>query len=244
MGKIFATTSGKGGVGKSSTAVGLSLAFARSGLSVLLVDMDEGLGCLDLLLGIAESAVLDLTDALEAEDIKEIAYSCGEENLFLIPAPKRVVNVDGEKLCEFAKKASALYDIVIFDFPAGLDFSLYTALPKTALFLAVSSPDPVCIRDASAVSENLADLGLSSRMIINHFNLKEHKKRKLSSIDDIIDTASIQLLGIIPESEEISLLSIKHNIKKRGKTNKAFMRIAGRLMNKNIPLAKLKKIRS
>ena len=48
MGKIFATTSGKGGVGKSSTAVGLSLAFTRSGLSVLLVDMDEGLGCLDL----------------------------------------------------------------------------------------------------------------------------------------------------------------------------------------------------
>ncbi len=243
MGKIFATTSGKGGVGKSSVAVGLSLAFARSGKIVLLVDMDEGLGCLDLLLGVAETAVLNLSDALESENVKDTAYPCKENNLFLIPAPTQVGQIDHEKFSQFAKNVSALYDIVIFDFPAGLDFSLYTALPKTALFLTVSSPDPVCIRDASAVSENLADLGLNSRLIINHFDLKEHKKRKLSSIDDIIDTASLQLLGIIPESEEISLLSTRHTIKKRGKTFKAFTRIAGRLMNKNIPLKKLKKIR-
>lgn len=244
MGKIFATTSGKGGVGKSSVAVGLSLAFARTGQSVLLVDMDEGLGCLDLLLGIAETAVLNLSDALESENIKDIAYACEEDNLFLIPAPTQVGQIDCEKFSSFVNEVSNLYDILIFDFPAGLDFSLYTALPKKTLFITVSSPDPVCIRDASTVSENLANLGLKSRLIINHFNLKEHKKRNLSSIDDLIDTASLQLLGIIPESEEISLLSIRHTIKKRGKTNKAFARIAGRLLNKNIPLVKLKKIRS
>ena len=243
MGKIFATTSGKGGVGKSSTAVGLSLAFARTGQSVLLIDMDEGLGCLDLLLGIAETAVLNLSDALDSENIKDIAYACEEENLFLIPAPTQVGQIDREKFSSFANEVSALYDVVIFDFPAGLDFSLYTALPKTALFITVSSSDPVCIRDASAVSENLLELGLNSRLIINHFNLKEHKKRNLSSIDDLIDTASIQLLGIIPESEEISLLSTKHTLKTRGKTFKAFTRVAGRLMNKNIPLAKLRRIR-
>lgn len=243
MGKIFATTSGKGGVGKSSVAVGLSLAFARTGQSVLLIDMDEGLGCLDLLLGLAETAVLNLSDALEAENIKDIAYACEEDNLFLIPAPTQLGQINPEKLSSFANEVSSLYDIVIFDFPAGLDFSLYTVLPKTALFITVSSPDPVCIRDASAVSINLSELGLDSRLIINHFNLKEHKKRNLSSIDDLIDTAAIQLLGIIPESEEISLLSTKHTLENRGRTYKAFTRVAGRLMNKSIPLAKLKKIR-
>ncbi len=242
MGEFFATTSGKGGVGKSSVAVGLGFAFARLGLSVLLVDMDEGLRCLDILLGVDESAVLDLGDALEAETIDDMVYDCKEKNLFLIPAPSRMGKIDSERLSHFARKVGLLYDIVIFDFPAGLDFSLYTALPKSTLFLGVATPDPVCVRDASAVSEGLEALGLKSRLIINRFNLKEHKRRRLSGIDSIIDTASIQLLGIVPESEELNRLSVNHTLKKRGKTTKAFTRIAERLLYKSIPLLKLKKI--
>lgn len=242
MGEIYATTSGKGGVGKSGIAVCLGFAFARLGNQVLLVDMDEGLRCLDLLLGVDESAVLDLSDALETENIKDIAYGCEEENLFLIPAPVTVGKIDRERLSVFALRASELYDVVIFDFPAGLDFSLYTALPKSTLFLAVATPDPVSVRDSSAVGERLSALGLKSRLIINRFDLKEHRKRRLTGIDGIIDTSSMRLLGIVPESEEINKLSLKHTVKKRGKTGKAFLRIAGRLQYKNIPLKKLRKI--
>ncbi len=242
MGEIYATTSGKGGVGKSSVAVGLGLALSRMGKSVLLVDMDEGLRCLDILLGIDESAVLDLSDALETENIKDIIYSSNENNLYLVPAPTVVGKIDKERLSCFAKKVSELFDAVIFDFPAGLDFSLYTALPKSTLFLGIATPDPVSVRDSSAVGEKLESLGLKSRLIINRFNLKTHKKRRLLGIDGMIDTSSMQLLGIVPESEDISLLALTHTIKKRSKTGKAFLRIAGRLQYKNIPLKKLKKI--
>lgn len=242
MGIILATTSGKGGVGKSSVAVGLGLALAGNNNSVLLVDMDEGLRCLDLLLGVDSKAVLDLGDALKSNDIGDIAYECGQKNLFLIPAPDTLGTVTREDLSVFVKKAEQLYDFVIFDFPAGLNFELYSALPKKTVFLGVATPDPVSVRDISAVSEKLSELELGSRLIINRFNYKEHKRKFYQSIDGIINTSSIQLLGIVPETEDLAKFSLNHKLKKHGKANKAFVRIADRLMYKNIPLKKLKNI--
>ncbi len=241
MGKILATTSGKGGVGKSTVATGLALAFSRLGNQVLLVDMDEGLRCLDLFLGVDDTAVLDLLDALDSEDVKDCAYVCGE-NIHLIPAPAKTGAVNREKLLAFARKCSSLYDIVIFDFPAGLDFSLYGALPKSTLFLTVAVSDPVSVRDSAKVSAELERLGLNSRLIINRFSLKTSLKRKFTGIDGIIDRSCLQLLGIIPESEDLNRLSVKHKIKPKGKAMKAFLRIAERLSQKEIPLPAPKKI--
>ena len=242
MGLILATTSGKGGVGKSSIAVSLGLTFARQGQSVLLVDMDEGLGSLDLMLGLDSSAVADLSDALTSKDILDVAYTTNTPNLSLIPAPKVLGSIDGERFKRFVMLADEIFDCLILDFPAGLDFSLYSQMPANTWFLCVATPDPVCVRASSAVGLRLEKMGLNSRLIINRFNLKEHKKRRYKGIDGIIDTASIRLLGIIPESEEINKLSVKHSLKKRGKPAKALLRIAERLRYKNIPLKNLKKI--
>ena len=242
MGLILATTSGKGGVGKSCVASVLGLTFARKGDNVLLVDMDEGLGSLDLMLGLEGSAVADLSDALTSKDISDVAYATDTPNLSLIPAPKVLGSVEGELFKSFVKRADEIFDVVIFDFPAGLDFSLYSLMPVKTQFICVATPDPVCVRASSAVGLRLEELGLNSRLIINRFDLKEHKKRGYKGIDGIIDTASTRLLGIIPESEEINKLSVKHSLKKRGKPAKALLRITERLRYKNIPLPKLKKI--
>lgn len=242
MGKIYATTSGKGGVGKSTTAVGLGFAFAHLGERVLLVDMDEGLRCLDLLLGVDNSVVLDLADVLDGTPIEDAAYICQNDKLHLITAPMHTGAIDRESFARFAKTASIVYDVVIFDFPAGLDFSLYTALPKSTLFLTVATPDPVSVRDAAAVSERLHSNGLGSRLIINRFAFKDALRHKQKNIDGIINTATLRLLGIVPDSRELTSLSLTHKIKKNCRAMKAFLRIAGRLMDKNIPLKKLKKI--
>lgn len=242
MGKIYATTSGKGGVGKSSIAVGLGMAFASMGKKVLLVDMDEGLRCLDLLLGVEESAVFDLGDALRSGDVENSAFPCPTENLSLIPAPAFAGQIEDEPFKAFALKAAALFEIVIFDFPAGLDFRLYSLLPPKTVFLTVATADPVSIRSAAAVSLKLEELGLKARLIINRFDLKEHRKRKLKSIDGIIDFSSLRLLGIIPKTQEITCICSKHKLKKRSPVFKAFSRIASRLDGADIHLPKLKKI--
>ena len=141
MGKIFAVTSGKGGVGKSTVSVGLSLAFSKQNHKVLLVDMDEGLACLDIMLGIEEPCIFNLSDILLGKEISDVVYkSQRNENIHLIPAPETVGTIDAFAFATFVNTVKDLYDIVIFDFPAGVDFSLYTCLPKETLFITVAFP--------------------------------------------------------------------------------------------------------
>ncbi len=243
MGKIFAVTSGKGGVGKSTVSVGLSLGFTKMGKNVLLIDMDEGLRCLDVMLGLDEKVVFDLSDILSGGDVSNSVYY-SEQNplLHLIPAPCELGNINPQQFQEFAEKIHPFYDVVIFDFPAGIDFSLYRSLPKDTLFLTVAFPDPVTLRDASVVSEKLKKIGLPSKLVINGFDYTLTKRKIYSNIDDIIDKSNLQLLGIVPQSRELSLLAVNHKLKNGGKAMLAFIRIAKRLFGENILLPKLKKI--
>ena len=243
MGKIFAVTSGKGGVGKSTVSVGLSLAFSKQNHKVLLVDMDEGLACLDIMLGIEEPCIFNLSDILLGKEISDVVYkSQRNENIHLIPAPETVGTIDAFAFATFVNTLKDLYDIVIFDFPAGVDFSLYTCLPKETLFITVAFPDPVTVRDASVVSRKLYELGFNARLIINNFQYKLTRKHIFKNIDEIIDQSALRLLGIVPKSEELALLSINHKLKLRGNAMKAFHRISKRLCGENILLPHPKKI--
>ncbi len=241
MGKIFAVTSGKGGVGKSTVSTGLSLALSHLGHKVLLIDMDEGLRCLDLMLGIEKQVVLDLSDILQGREIEDAVYNV-KENLYLIPAPQKLGMIDAYRFANFANIVKDLYDVIIFDFPAGIDFSLYDCLPKDTLFLTVAFPDAVTVRDAAVVSGLLAEKGCQTRLIINRFDYKFSKRKIYKNIDDIIDESGLQLVGIIPLSEELQGLSHGQPVKPKNKPMKAFIRISKRLLGEHILLPKIKKI--
>ena len=243
MGQVFAVTSGKGGVGKSTVSVGLAVAFTKLNKKTLLVDMDEGLRCLDLMLGTDKSQVFDLSDILMGREMQDAVYESENfEGLYLIPAPADIGRIDAFSFSAFAKQAAEEFDTVIFDFPAGMDFSLYTCLPKETLFLTVAVPDPVSVRDAAAVSAKLSDISCASRLIINNFTYSLIKRRIFNNIDGMIDGASLQLLGVVPHSEELMLLSVKHKLNPKGRSMAAFLRITKLLCVEHILLPKPKKI--
>ena len=243
MGICLATTSGKGGTGKSTISCGLSIAFSKMGKRVLLVDMDEGLRCLDLLLGVDHSVVFDLSDILNGAPIANATYTLPQNQLIsVIPAPSEIGKISPELLREFAQKVKSIYDVVIFDFPAGLDFSLYTAIGDDAQFLTICNPDPVSVRDAAAVCARLPQTKCDARLIINRFDAEYIKRKIYNNIDDIIDISGFRLLGSVPQSSELMLLSVTHNINKKSKALKALYRIARRLCGESVRLPKVKKI--
>ena len=243
MGITIATTSGKGGTGKSTITAGLALSLAKMNKTVLLVDMDEGLRCLDLFLGVDDSVVFDLSDILSGRDIADAMYTSPYNPLInIIPAPTDIGKIGHNDLAQFALKVKQLFDIVIFDFPAGMDFSLYRAIGEDALFLAVCNPDPVSVRDAAVVCAALPQGKFEPRLIINRFDIEYIKKGIYSNIDSIIDTSGFRLLGIVPQSSELMLLPVNHSLKSKGRSMKALTRISKRLLGEEVRLPKVKKI--
>ena len=244
MGKVFAVTSGKGGVGKSSFSSGLACAFAPS-KSVLLVDMDAGLRCLDLMLGVSEELVFDLSDVLLGKPLEDSVCTVKGKKFktfHLLAAPTDTNKIDTFSFAAFAKEVSEIYDIVIFDFPAGVDFSLAAALPKETMHLIVVNPDVVCIRDAAGVGERIAEFSDNIRMILNKFNLKLIRSGVYKNIDDSIDKTGIQLAGIVPFCEHLACAVAVGRPINKGRAFKALKRISKRLDGDKVRLPKPKKI--
>ncbi len=242
MGRLFAVASGKGGVGKSSFCVMLSRTLKKYG-KVLLIDMDLGLSCLDLMLKVDDRVVFNINDILKNErEVDEVAIKV-EDNLELIAAPE--IKVDEKALRTFLFNITESYDFVIVDFPAGKNTDLLNGMPLYCEFLVVSKPDPVSLRDAEILSGDISPDYLSKRLIVNNFSLKDMQKAKgikRFSIDDIIDKTKIRLLGIVPYEKEVAVLQSGKDLKKSSRAKKSVERIALRILGRRMPLPKLKKI--
>lgn len=244
MNNVFAITSGKGGVGKSTVATCLAAAAEKQGKKVLLIDLDEGLRCLDIMTGISESVVLDISDVFVGEAVENAIYPLPQHpSIFLLPAPATRGGIEEECFGELIRQVASSYDMVIADFPAGIDMRLYEQMPDTTRFITVTGPDPVSIRDAGVVADKLFEIGKKyNRLIINRFDYSYIKSGIYKCIDDIIDISRTRLIGIVPTDISLTLNQAKGTIAKKGQAVKAFSRIIKRLDGQDIPLPKPKKI--
>ncbi len=242
MGICVCVTSGKGGTGKSTVSSALAFAFSDMQKRVLLIDLDEGLRCLDLMLGVDASIVFDLSDVLSGGDFSNSTYSIPNTNITLIPAPRNINSIVPDAFGQLIKKTVDIYDVVILDFPAGVDFTLLEAVGNNALTVAVCNPDPISVRDAAQVCSNLPSSANEPRLVINRFDKEFIKKGIYSNIDDIIDMSGIRLLGIIPFDRELMLLSVNHKLKRKGRALSAAGRIASRLCGNEVRLPNPEKI--
>ena len=207
MGKVIAVTSGKGGTGKSSICTALAITFAQAGQSVLLVELDFGLRCLDLFSGLENRIVFDFGDVLDHRCEMQQAIIASEKyaTLFYLPASNRPKEIkDWNALRMQCRPVFDRYDLVILDTPAGLQHSIEAVAFLADLAIVVATPDPVCIRDAAKVVSLLEQKHFSEYyMMVNRISRKNLKQGLIQNIDAMMDDIGAPLLGIVPEEPRL-----------------------------------------
>jgi septum site-determining protein MinD len=200
-------TSGKGGVGKTTATVNIGAALAKRGHRVILVDTDIGLRNLDLVLGLEKRIVFDLVEVIEGRCqvrqalIKDKRF----ESLAILPAAQ-TRNKDAITEAQMARLIDELADMadyVLIDCPAGIEGGFRNAIAGADEAIVVTTPEVSAIRDADRVIGKLAERGIPMRLIINRIRPDMVRSGDMLSIDDVCEILSIELLGIIPDDEEI-----------------------------------------
>ena len=210
MGIATVITSGKGGVGKSTAAVGLGRALAARGRRVLLVDCDAGLRSLDRMTGTEESLVFDSSDVVYGRCAPAQAiYPCCP-GLDLLPAPASGDNLIRpavmERLVPLLKR---YYDYVLLDSPAGVGAGFRSAACAADRALVVCSPDPVCVRSAGVYAD----------------------------LDAVIDASGLRLFGMAPEDHAMAAAFLKGTAApEKSPAMMAFTRMAARLEGEAVPM--------
>lgn len=235
MAEKIVVASGKGGVGKSSCCIGIGKMLGRMGFKVLIIDGDVGLRSLDILLSVSDRTLYDWGDVIFSRCRKEDAV-IKSDSVDLLSCP---LSFEKEFTPEKIKEMTALYDgdydYIIIDAPAGLDTGFELACVSADRAIIVSTPDRVCVRSASRAADRVEKLGIHDvRLIINRFRKKSVMSRKLLNIDSVIDETYVQLIGVVPEDDNITYGKIATG--RTGASDEAFMRIAGRIRKEEIPL--------
>ena len=240
MSERYVFASGKGGTGKSTTVVYIGISLADMGYKVLLVDMDIGLRCLDIMLGVAQNIVFDMGDMLMGRCAPEEAVISVEKipNLYLLPAPANANDCKTENFFNVFEKALEFFDYVLIDSPAGIDFGFEVAVSLAQRAIIVTMPDKVCIADARRVAAALDKvLKMEKRLIINRIDPRLVRQGVCLDIDEIIDGSQIQLIGAVPYDRKLANSSLRGSLCLEDTAGiRAFDRIAQRITGANVPL--------
>lgn len=244
--KSFVITSGKGGVGKTTITSNLGTALALRDKKVCVVDADIGLRNLDVVMGLENRVVYDLVHVIEGEcRLKQalIKHKVAE-GLFLLPASqtrnKEAITPEQMRELIIRLKEEEQFDYVLVDCPAGIEHGFKNAIAGADEALIVTTPEISAIRDADRIIGLLQAAEMyEPKLIINRLALGMVKKGNMMDKEDIIDILAIELLGVIPEDEQI-IVSTNEGMPivfaDDSKSAAAFRRIARRIEGETVPI--------
>ena len=242
MGEVIVITSGKGGVGKTTTTANLGSSLAEAGKKVVLVDTDIGLRNLDVVMGLENRIVYDIVDVIEEKCklrqalIKDKRF----EELFLLPAAqtrdKSAINEDQMK--DLTKKLKEEFDYILIDCPAGIEQGFKNAIAGADRAIVVTTAEISAIRDADRIIGLLESSEIKNpELIVNRLRPNMVKKGEMMEVEDIVDLLSVDLIGVVPDDEYIITQTNKGEpvIKnRRAPSGKAYIEIARRVLGENI----------
>ena len=242
MGEVIVITSGKGGVGKTTTTANLGSSLAEAGKKVVLVDTDIGLRNLDVVMGLENRIVYDIVDVVEEKCklrqalIKDKRF----EELFLLPAAQTrdKTAINEEQMKELTKKLKEDFDYILIDCPAGIEQGFKNAIAGADRAIVVTTAEISAIRDADRIIGLLESSEIRNpELIVNRLRPNMVKKGEMMEVDDIVDLLSVDLIGVVPDDEYIITKTNKGEpvIKnKKAPSGKAYIEIARRILGENI----------
>jgi septum site-determining protein MinD len=252
MAKVMVVTSGKGGVGKTTSTAALGAALARDGQNVVLVHFDIGLRNLDLVMGAERRVVFDLINVINgvAKLPQALIRDKRLENLHLLPASqtrdKDALTEDG--VAKVIEELRTKFDWIICDSPAGIERGATLAMRHADAAIIVTNPEVSSVRDADCIIGLLdsktakAERGehIDKHLLITRYHSSRAARGAMLSIDDMLEILSCPLLGIIPESKEVlSASNVGSPVTLNNAESapaRAYFDAARRLKGENIPM--------
>ena len=245
--RVIVITSGKGGVGKTTTTANIGAALAEKEHKVLLIDTDIGLRNLDVVMGLENRIVYDLIDVIEGRCRISQALIKDKrcQNLVLLPAAqirdKNDVNTDQMKELIFSLKDS--FDYILIDCPAGIEQGFKNAIVASDEAIVVTTPEVSATRDADRIIGLLEAAGIKGpRLVVNRLRIDMVKDKNMLSVEDILDILAVKLLGVVPDDETVVISTNKGEplvYKGDSLAAKAFKNIASRIEGVEVPLLDL-----
>ncbi|RSL32691.1 septum site-determining protein MinD [Salibacterium salarium] len=244
MGEAIVITSGKGGVGKTTTSANIGTALALQGKNICLVDTDIGLRNLDVVMGLENRIIYDLVDAAEGRCrvqqalIKDKRFDC----LHLLPAAqtKDKSALNPEQMKQVVEELKPDYDYILIDCPAGIEQGYKNAVSGADQAIVVTTPDTSAVRDADRIVGLLEQEELAApKLVINRVRSHLSNYGDTLDVDDVVSTLAIDLLGMIVDDEEVLKAAHKGEpiaMNPNSRASIGYRNIARRILGESVPL--------
>lgn len=247
MSEVIVITSGKGGVGKTTSTANIGTGLAKLGKSVVMIDTDIGLRNLDVVMGLENRIVYNLVDVVEGNCRMKQALIKDKKfpsQLFLLPSAQTrdkssVTPEQMKKLCEDLKEE---FDYILLDCPAGIEQGFKNAVAGATRALVVTTPEVSAIRDADRIIGLLESDGMRNiQLIINRLRMDMVKRGDMMSVDDVVDILAVDLIGAVPDDENI-VIATNQGEPLAGDSSlagQAYLNICKRILGEEVPLLDL-----
>lgn len=242
MSEVIVITSGKGGVGKTTTTANVGTGLAKLDQKVVLIDTDIGLRNLDVVMGLENRIVYNLVDVVEGNCrikqalIKDKRYP----NLFLLPSAQTrdKTSVSPEQMKKLVDELREEFDYILLDCPAGIEQGFKNAIAAADRALVVTTPEVSAIRDADRIIGLLEANEIKHiNLIVNRIRMDMVKRGDMMSIDDVVEILAIDLIGAVPDDENIVVSTNQGEPLVGDGTlpGKAYLNICNRILGENVP---------